>query len=49
MIASPWSAPGWMKTNKMMQGAGTLIGNPGGKYYKTWAKYFVRYNEFNEF
>ena len=26
-----------------MTGKGQLIGEPGGKYYKTWANYFVRY------
>lgn len=43
MFASPWSAPAWMKTNKNMTGNGTLIGQPGGPYYKTWADYFVRF------
>jgi hypothetical protein len=43
LFGSPWSAPGWMKTNKNMTGNGTLIGQPGGKYYQTWANYFVRY------
>ena len=42
MFASPWSAPAWMKTNHNMSGNGTLIGQPGGPYYKTWANYFVR-------
>ncbi|KAK7115931.1 lysosomal acid glucosylceramidase-like [Littorina saxatilis] len=43
LFASPWSAPAWMKTNKNMKGNGTLIGHPGGQYYKTWANYFVRF------
>lgn len=42
LFASPWSAPAWMKTNKNMSGNGTLIGQPGGPYYKAWANYFVR-------
>ncbi|KAK7115929.1 lysosomal acid glucosylceramidase-like [Littorina saxatilis] len=43
MFGSPWSAPAWMKTNKNMTGNGTLIGQPGGPYYRTWANYFVRF------
>ena len=43
LFGSPWSAPAWMKTNQNMTGKGSLIGAPGGKYYKTWAQYFVRY------
>lgn len=43
MFGSPWSAPAWMKGNKNMTGKGSLIGNPGGPYYKTWANYFVRF------
>lgn len=43
LFGSPWSPPAWMKTNKAMNGKGTLIGNPGEKYYQTWADYFVRY------
>lgn len=45
LFASPWSAPAWMKTNNDMAGMGQLIGEPGGKYYKAWAKYFVRFLE----
>ncbi|KAL5005208.1 hypothetical protein ScPMuIL_018664 [Solemya velum] len=43
IFGSPWSAPAWMKTNGNMSGNGTLIGKPGGQYYKTWANYFVRF------
>ncbi|KFD69015.1 hypothetical protein M514_06649 [Trichuris suis] len=42
LFASPWSAPGWMKTGGKMYGNGTLIGTPGSKYYKTWALYFAK-------
>lgn len=42
LFGSPWSAPAWMKDNQNMTGKGSLIGQPGGKYYKTWAQYFVR-------
>ncbi|ESP00722.1 hypothetical protein LOTGIDRAFT_158016 [Lottia gigantea] len=43
IFGSPWSAPAWMKTNKNMTGRGSLIGQPGGKYFKTWANYFVKF------
>lgn len=43
LIASPWSAPAWMKTNNDMSGRGTLRGKPNGTYYKTWARYFVKF------
>ncbi|MGC1872655.1 MAG: glycoside hydrolase family 30 beta sandwich domain-containing protein [Acidobacteriaceae bacterium] len=40
ILGSPWSAPTWMKTNDDSKG-GTL--KP--EYYKTYAKYFVKYVE----
>lgn len=43
LIASPWSAPAWMKTNSDMSGRGSLKGSPNGPYYKTWAQYFIRF------
>ncbi|KAK8788544.1 hypothetical protein V5799_021680 [Amblyomma americanum] len=43
MFASPWSGPAWMKNNGRLNHGGWLIGHPGGKYYKTWADYFVRF------
>ncbi len=42
LFGSPWSSPAWMKTSHNMSGKGSLIGKPGGKYYKAWALYFVR-------
>jgi glucosylceramidase len=42
LFGSPWSAPGWMKTNGHMKGGGSLKGTPGGVYDKTWAQYFLR-------
>ncbi|OQR68676.1 hypothetical protein BIW11_12756 [Tropilaelaps mercedesae] len=42
-FGSPWSAPGWMKTNGRTHGPGGIKGSPGGKYYKTWAQYFVKF------
>ncbi|KAJ8289990.1 hypothetical protein GJAV_G00007490 [Gymnothorax javanicus] len=43
LLASAWSAPAWLKTNGALIGKGTLKGQPGGKEYKTWAKYYVRF------
>ncbi|KAM3910014.1 LOW QUALITY PROTEIN: lysosomal acid glucosylceramidase-like [Leptodactylus fuscus] len=43
LFASPWTAPPWMKTNGNITGRGTLKGSPGGRYYKTWAQYFIRF------
>ncbi|GAB1605193.1 lysosomal acid glucosylceramidase isoform X1 [Argonauta hians] len=43
LFASPWSAPAWMKTNNKMTGMGTLKGDVGGVYYKTWALYFIKF------
>ncbi|CAI5449246.1 unnamed protein product [Caenorhabditis angaria] len=45
LFATPWSPPAWMKTNGRMVGAGKLLGDPNGKYYQTWAQYFVRFFE----
>ena len=42
LVASPWSAPAWMKTNGMLHGFGFLKGEPGGLYYQTWANYILR-------
>jgi len=39
LFASPWSPPGWMKTNGQMNGGGKL--RP--EYRPTWAQYYVRY------
>jgi glucosylceramidase len=39
LFASPWSPPGWMKTNGEMLHGGEL--KP--EYYQTWANYYVKY------
>lgn len=38
ILASPWSAPSWMKTNGNAKG-----GNLDPKYYDAYARYLVRY------
>lgn len=40
IIASPWTAPPWMKTNNAWR-SGSLDSN----YYETWAQFFVKYLE----
>ncbi|KAI1716646.1 glycosyl hydrolase family 30 TIM-barrel domain-containing protein [Ditylenchus destructor] len=45
LFGSPWSAPAWMKTNERMKGGGQLKGDFNGKYYETYAKYFLRFLE----
>jgi len=40
-FASPWSPPGWMKTNGEMKHGGKLL----PEYRQTWADYFVKYVE----
>ncbi|CAP37109.1 Protein CBG19964 [Caenorhabditis briggsae] len=45
LFATPWSSPAWMKTSGRMIGAGELIGDQNGKYYQTWAQYFVKFFE----
>ncbi|KAM9852207.1 lysosomal acid glucosylceramidase [Aulostomus maculatus] len=45
LLASAWSAPAWMKTNSALIGKGSLKGHPGGKEYKTWAHYYIRFLE----
>jgi glucosylceramidase len=44
LFASPWSPPGWMKTNGEMKHGGKLL----PEYRQTWADYFVKYvKEYN--
>ncbi|KAI6072929.1 Glucosylceramidase [Aix galericulata] len=43
LYASPWTSPAWMKTSESFIGKGTLKGQAGDKYHKTWANYFVRF------
>ncbi len=38
LIASPWTAPPWMKDNNSWVGGGLL-----SEYYPTWAQFFVKY------
>jgi glucosylceramidase len=42
ILASPWSAPGWMKDNGLMQGHGS-DGQLLPQYYGTYAQYLSKY------
>ncbi|KAJ6220710.1 hypothetical protein RDWZM_006522 [Blomia tropicalis] len=42
-IGTAWSSPAWMKTNRQLNHGGFLRGRPGGKYYKAYAKYLVKF------
>ncbi|VDK44415.1 unnamed protein product [Anisakis simplex] len=44
LVASPWSAPAWMKTNGHMRGGGKLKGDENSTYHVTWANYYVNAN-----
>lgn len=39
LLASPWSPPGWMKSNGEMNHGGTLL----PQYREAWARYYVKY------
>lgn len=39
-LASSWSAPGWMKTNGLMQEAGSLL--PNDTIWQAYANYLVK-------
>ncbi|XP_046704327.1 lysosomal acid glucosylceramidase isoform X2 [Silurus meridionalis] len=45
LFASAWSSPAWLKTSGVLIGKGSLKGKPGGKAYKTWAQYYIRFLE----
>ncbi len=41
LLASPWSPPYWMKSNKMMNHGGKLL----AEYRDVWARYYVKFIE----
>ncbi|CAG2110027.1 unnamed protein product, partial [Medioppia subpectinata] len=43
LFGSPWSPPAWMKNNSELNHGGFLIDKPGGKYYKAFANYLVKF------
>uniref|UniRef100_A0A8V5H3F9 Glucosylceramidase n=1 Tax=Melopsittacus undulatus TaxID=13146 RepID=A0A8V5H3F9_MELUD len=43
LYGSPWTAPGWMRSNGDVRGKGVLKGQAGDKYHKTWANYFIKF------
>lgn len=44
-FASPWSAPGWMKTTNKTGHGGSLLGKAGDAVHKAWAQYLVKFLE----
>ena len=45
LIGSAWSPPVWLKTTSKFNGIGRLRGEPGDKFHKTWAKYYVKVSQ----
>lgn len=43
IIATPWSAPAWMKTNNNLYGGGATPGILKPECYDIYARYFVKY------
>jgi glucosylceramidase len=43
LLASPWSAPGWMKDNGQMQGSNGYDGSLLPQYYSAYANYLSKY------
>ena len=41
LLASPWSPPAWMKSNKDMNHGGSLL----DEYKQSWANYYIKYLE----
>lgn len=39
LLASPWSPPAWMKSNRQMNNGGYLL----PEYYQVWANYYVKF------
>uniref|UniRef100_A0A914GQ42 Glucosylceramidase n=1 Tax=Globodera rostochiensis TaxID=31243 RepID=A0A914GQ42_GLORO len=45
LIACPWTAPAWMKTNGRLNGDGEMKGEVDGTYFRAYAKYLVKFFE----
>jgi glucosylceramidase len=44
IMASPWTAPAWMKTNNSLVGGGSVIPpSTDARYYQAYALYFAKY------
>uniref|UniRef100_A0A8C5RHT4 Glucosylceramidase n=1 Tax=Laticauda laticaudata TaxID=8630 RepID=A0A8C5RHT4_LATLA len=43
LVGSPWTSPGWLRVNNRVYGKSSLKGNPGDRYHKAWARYFIRF------
>ncbi|RWS20231.1 glucosylceramidase-like protein, partial [Leptotrombidium deliense] len=45
LFGSAWGPPAWMKTNNGIKDVAELKGSVDGPYYKTWARYAVKFLE----
>uniref|UniRef100_A0A670ZPX6 Glucosylceramidase n=1 Tax=Pseudonaja textilis TaxID=8673 RepID=A0A670ZPX6_PSETE len=43
LVGSPWTSPAWLRVNNRVYGQSRIKGNPGDRYHKTWARYFIRF------
>lgn len=43
LFATPWSPPGWMKTNGQMNGSGRPCLKTDPRYHQAWAAYFIKW------
>lgn len=43
LVSSLWSPPAWMKDNDNLIHGGNIIGEPGEKYYKLFAEYYIKF------
>ncbi|ETE59934.1 Glucosylceramidase, partial [Ophiophagus hannah] len=43
LVGSPWTSPAWLRVNNRVYGKSRIKGNPGDRYHKTWARYFIRF------
>uniref|UniRef100_A0A670Z7N8 Glucosylceramidase n=1 Tax=Pseudonaja textilis TaxID=8673 RepID=A0A670Z7N8_PSETE len=43
LVGSPWTSPAWLRVNNRVYGKSKIKGNPGDRYHKAWARYFIRF------
>lgn len=42
LVSSPWTSPAWLRVNNKVYGKSRIKGEPGDRYHKAWARYFIR-------
>ncbi|XP_070806710.1 lysosomal acid glucosylceramidase-like [Pituophis catenifer annectens] len=45
LVSSPWTSPAWLRVNNRVYGKSRIKGEPGDRYHKAWARYFIRFFE----